>query len=179
MFAARGVPVAVVDVPSDKRGMSDGFRMSQRHAADVAAVADDLAGLFPGRRLFLVGTSRGTVSAAYAGVAVGPRLAGVVLTSSVFNAARDGAGLSGFDFGRIGVPLLFVHHVDDACRVTPYQTAKSLSDRFPLITVRGGNEPISGPCEPFAAHGYFGREEATVDAIVNWMLGRPYPRQIE
>jgi hypothetical protein len=29
-----------------------------------------------------------------------------------------------------------------------------------------------------SAHGYFGREVETVEAIVNWMLKRPYAREI-
>jgi len=164
--------VAVIDVPSDTRGMSDSFRMSSRHSADIAAVADDLHRQFPRARIYLIGTSRGTVSAAYAGAALASRLAGVVLTSSVFNAARDGAGLSGFDFRSIKAPLLFVHHVDDSCRTTPYYAAKALSEKYPLISVHGGAPPASGPCDPFSAHGYYGKEEATVGAIVDWMLGQ-------
>ena len=178
-FVARGITVAVIDTPSNMRGMTDVFRMSGRHIADITAVAADLQKRFPGARLFLIGTSRGTVSAAYASAALGNKLAGVVLTSSVFNTARDGPGLSGFDFGSIKAPLLFVHHAEDSCRVTPYQTAKALSEKYPLISVHGGNAPASGPCEPFAAHGYFGKEESTVDAIVRWMLGQPYPHEIE
>lgn len=179
LFVARGIPVAVIDVPSNMHDMSDGFRMGQRHIADVASVADDLQKRFPGSRVFLIGTSRGTISASYAGAALGPRLAGVVLTSSVFNAARSGAGLSGFDFEKIKVPLLFVHHAEDGCHVTPYQTARTLSEKYPLISVHGGKAPLSGPCEPFAAHGYYGKEEPTVNAIVDWMLGREYQKNIE
>ncbi len=179
LFVERGVPVAVIDVPGDMRGMPDGFRMSQLHADDVAAVAADMQKQFPTARLFLIGTSRGTVSAAYAGAALGSRLAGVVLTSSVFDASRGGAGLSGFDYGKIKVPLLFVHHVEDGCRVTPYYAAKALSEKYPLISVHGAKPATSGPCDPFAAHGYFGVEDATVDAIVRWMLGMPYPTQVE
>ncbi len=180
LFVARGVPVAVIDTPSEMRsGMSAAYRMSERHIADVALVADDLQKQFPGKPLFLVGTSRGTVSAGYAGAALAARLAGVVLTSSLFNAAREGTGLAVFDFEKIKVPLLFVHHVDDACRVTPYYRAKALSEKYPLISVHGGKDAVAGPCEPFAAHGYYGKEEVTVEAIVNWMLGRPYAKEVE
>lgn len=178
-FVARGIPVGLIDIPSDSRGMSDSFRMSRRHFDDIEAVANDLQQRFPGSRLFLIGTSRGTVSAAYAGAALAPRLAGVVLTSSLFNATRNGNGLSGFDFASIAAPLLIVHHVDDACRFTPYHAARSLAAKYPLISVNGGKEPRSGPCDPFSAHGYFGKEVATVNAIVDWMLGKPYPGDIE
>jgi hypothetical protein len=94
-------------------------------------------------------------------------------------ASRGGAGLSGFDYERIKAPLLFVHHVEDGCRVTPYYAAKALSEKYPLISVHGGKPATSGPCDPFAAHGYYGVESATVDAIVRWMLGSPYPTQVE
>lgn len=178
-FVARGIPLALIDAPSDSRGMSDNFRMSQRHFDDVAAVADDLQKRFPDTRLFLIGTSRGTVSAGYAGAALSPRLAGVVLTSSIFNSSRHDSGLAGFDFARIKVPLLFVHHVDDGCRFTPYHTARTLAGKYPLISVRGGREPRSEPCEAFSQHGYYGREEETVNAIADWMSGKPYPASIE
>lgn len=178
-FVARGIPVGLIDIPSDSRGMSDSYRMSRRHFDDIEAVANDLQQRFPGSRLFLIGTSRGTVSAGYAGAALAPRLAGVVLTSSLFNATRDGSGLAGFDFASIKAPLLFVHHVDDGCRFTPYHAARSLAGKYPLISVKGGKEPRSGPCDPFSAHGYFGKEAATVNAIVDWMLGKPYPGEIE
>jgi hypothetical protein len=179
LFVARGIPVALIDVPSDSRGMSDSFRMSQRHFDDVKSVADDLQKRFPETRLFLIGTSRGTVSAGYAGAALSPRLAGVVLTSSLFNGNRAGSGLAGFDFAAIKAPLLFVHHVDDGCRFTPYYAARSLSEKYPLISVKGGKEARSDPCEPFSQHGYFGKEKETVDAIVDWMQGKPYPANIE
>ena len=43
-------------------------------------------------------------------------------------------------------------------------------------TVVEGTE--SGPCDPLANHGYFGREATVVQAIRNWILGLPYEREI-
>jgi hypothetical protein len=48
-----------------------------------------------------------------------------------------------------------------------------------LISVTGGKPPESGPCDPFAAHGYFGKEAETVDAIAGWMLRKPFAKDIE
>ena len=45
--------------------------------------------------------------------------------------------------------------------------------------VRGGKPPESGPCDPFAPHGYFGREAETVDAIAAWMLKKSHPKDID
>lgn len=184
-FARRGIAAAVVDAPSDQSsGMSDGFRSGSDHARDIGMVLVDVKKRFPGLPVYLVGTSRGTVSAAYVGRAVGTDAAGVVLTSSVYLATtgrRAQAGLSGFDFADIKPPVLLVHHAEDNCNVTPHREARKLSDdrRYPLITVNGGKPATSGPCEPFSAHGYLGKETETVDAIVNWMLKKPYLTNIE
>jgi pimeloyl-ACP methyl ester carboxylesterase len=159
--------------------MNDQFRLADKHVADIAAVVAEMKQRFPKIPVFLVGTSRGTISAAATGRALADNVAGVVLTSTLFIAARSGPGLSGFDFATIKAPLLFVHNIDDACRFTPYHSAKALADRFPLITVHGGDTPRSDACEAMSYHGYLGKERATVDAIVNWMLKKPYAANIE
>lgn len=119
------------------------------------------------------------MSAAYSGLALGDQISGVVLTSSVFNTSRAGGGVSGVDFSRIKVPLLFAHHREDACNVCPYAGAQRLSSQFPFISVIGGLPPQSGPCEPLSNHGYFGKEAETVAAIANWVAGKPYEKDIK
>ena len=46
-------------------------------------------------------------------------------------------------------------------------------------SVSGGKAAESGPCEPYAAHGYFGREAETAAAIAAWILGRSFPKDVE
>jgi predicted esterase len=174
------VAVALVDAPSDQPGgMDDAFRAGPRHLQDIAALLEDLRGRFPGARLFLVGTSRGTVSAAHLGAELTGPLGGVILTSTIFLRTRQEAGLGGFDFRTIKAPLLFVHHADDGCPVCPYYAAARQGERFRLITVRGGAPPESGPCDPLAPHGYFGKEAEVIAAIRGWILGRPFPARID
>jgi len=72
-----------------------------------------------------------------------------------------------------------VHHREDGCEFTPYSSAASLGGRYTLVSVVGGKPPESGPCEPLAAHGYFGKEAETVDAIAGWMLEKPFAKEIE
>lgn len=76
-------------------------------------------------------------------------------------------------FASLKVPVLLVHHRDDACRSTPYVEAHHLSKRFPLVSVKGGLPPQSDPCQAMSAHGFLGKEAETVDAIAGWMLGTP------
>ena len=145
-FTKRGVVAAIMDAPSDQQGgwgMGDEFRLGDLHFTDISAVIGDLEKRFPEVPLFLVGTSRGTISSAALGAKFGQRAAGTVLTSSMFrqtpkNSKEPGPGLSKFDFATIKIPMLIVHHVSDQCVSTPYGEAARLSDKYPLITVFGG-----------------------------------------
>lgn len=178
LFNERGVATAVIDVPSDLASLTDADRMSQRHVDDVRSVVDDMRQRFGALPVVLVGTSRGTVSAAHAGQQLGDRVDGVVLTSSVFNATRGGVGLSRFDVAAVKPRLLFVHHADDTCVASPYWMAERVAAGRALVTVRGGTPARSEPCEPFAPHGYYGVEAPTVEVIVRWMRGAPVPSSV-
>jgi len=186
-FIKRGAVAAILDAPSDQQrnwGMTDEFRRGELHFTDIATVVADLSKRFPGVPIFLVGTSRGSVSVAALGARFDQRVAGVVMTSSMFRAAtakarEQGPGLSKFDSATIKLPALFVHHVSDQCEYSPYGEAARLSDQFPLVTVFGGDAPQSGPCDAFSAHGYVGREAATVEQIVNWMQKKPFLYEVK
>ena len=186
-FTKRGVVAAIMDAPSDQQGgwgMGDDFRLGAAHFTDISAVVEGLEKRFPEVPLFLVGTSRGTISAAALGARFGQRAAGAILTATMFrqtpkNSKEPGQGLSKFDFATIKAPLLFVHHVSDQCESTPYGEAARLSDKYPLITVFGGASPQSGPCEAFSQHGFLGKESETVEEIVNWMLKRPISHEVK
>jgi hypothetical protein len=185
-FVIRGVVTVIIDAPSDHQstgGMNDDFRLGEDHFTDISAVIADIGKRLPGLPIFLVGTSRGTISAAAIGARLGSPVAGVVLSSTLFRQVRgrsgdSGVGLSRFDFGTIKSPLLFVHHIGDQCVVTPYADAARLAEKYPLISVAGGRAPESGPCDPFSPHGYFGKESETVEQIVNWMLKKPFREEV-
>ncbi|HSA89918.1 MAG TPA: hypothetical protein VLF42_08490 [Burkholderiales bacterium] len=182
-FIRNGVLPVILDNPSDQQageGMSDNFRAGAAHAADVRAVAAEMKKRHPGLPVFVVGTSRSTVSAAYLAAALEAELAGAVLTSSLFFGDTRGrqSVLAGFGWSKIRMPLLFVHHQDDGCGATPYFEAERLARRYPLVAVSGGKPAQSGPCEPLSQHGFFGKEAETVDAIAAWMLGRPFAKEI-
>ena len=174
----------IVDAPSDHlpAGMRDDFRLSGEHATDMRALVGDLKKRFPSARIYLVGTSRGTVSAASTAAALGQLVQGVILTSTVSNVDKQGIALSQFDFSTLKQPVLLVHHRDDGCPTSPYSGAERIArdsaGRFTLVTVTGGDPPQSGPCDPQSAHGYLGRDAPVVAAMKDWMLGRDVPRDI-
>lgn len=180
-FIAEGILPVILDNPTDQQagdGMSDEFRASVEHAADLRAVLAEVKRRYPGLPVFLVGTSRSTISAAHQARALGNALSGAVLSSSLFR-MRDQPVLAAFDFASIRIPFLLVHHRADACRSTPYYDAERLGVKYPLVSVSGGKPPETGPCDPLSPHGYFGKEAETVAAIAAWMLGKPFDKEIK
>ena len=183
-FIRNGILPVILDNPTDQQagdGMSDDFRESAAHVTDIRAVRAELEKRYPGLPVFVVGTSRSTLSAAHLARALPAELKGAVLSSSLFYSGggqRARQVLAGYRWEQIKIPLLFVHHQDDGCGATPYREAARLGTRYPLVTVHGGKPPESAPCEPFSNHGFFGKEAETVDAIAAWMLGKPYPKEI-
>ncbi len=180
-FMRNGILPVILDTPSDARqGVGDEYRTGTAQTTDARAVLAELRRRFPGVPVYLATTSRSTISGAHLGRELGAEIEGVILSSSMF-ASPHGRWpvITGFDFGAIKSRLLFVHHRGDTCRATPYSVAAGLGERFPLITVDGGKPAESGPCDPYSAHGFFGREPETVDAISAWMLKKPFARNIE
>ena len=179
LFAASQLAVAIVDAPSDRQSPPhlSGFRQSAEHAADVKAV---IAWLRENTRLpvWLVGTSRGTQSAA----AVATRLAanerpdGLVLTATILSDARS-TPVPDMAVDALRIPVLVVHHQDDACRQTLYRDVPRLMEKLAaaprkeLVTFRGGVDR-GNPCEARAYHGFNGLEQEVVGRIAAWIAAK-------
>lgn len=86
MFKAQGFNVVIPFRPSDLKQLDYAYRAGKEHVAELDKVIDMAAREF-GKPVWLVGTSRGTVSGTSAAIALGPKVAGLVLTSSVTNRA--------------------------------------------------------------------------------------------
>ena len=175
-FARAGLLVAVVDAPSDRSGsmgMLGGFRASADHARDVEQVVAYLKQR-ANVPVWLVGTSRGTESAANAAIRASG-VAGLVLTSTLSRPNKQGVEVLAMKLEDIRVPTLIVAHQDDDCEHTPPADAERIAKRLanaPRVEVkmlRGGKPPKSTPCEAYAAHGFFGIEQEAVDTIVQFI----------
>lgn len=177
-FAAAGFLVASVDAPSDHPEGLDAFRSSAEHAADIAAVIGYLRQRAP-VPVWLIGTSKGTISAANAAARLKSGGAdGLVLTSSMAVQTRRAAPIdASVDVAAITLPTLFVHNKDDACPACAFGAVPALMERFvnarkkALIAVSGGSTPESEPCEALSRHGYLGIEDEVVGDIVRWIKG--------
>jgi pimeloyl-ACP methyl ester carboxylesterase len=183
-FRARDLFVGVIDVPSDHRDGYGAFRATAEHAEDVAAVIADMRKRAPGVPVWVIGTSKGTISAANVAARLpkGKGADGVVLTSTITRPGGRQSGPGGtqtvfdFDLASVTIPALVVGHRQDGCFATPFVDAESLRGKFTqaprtgLLAFSGGLPPKSTDCEALAAHGYFGIEREVVDAIADWIL---------
>ena len=176
-FAAHGFAVAVVDAPSDRKervGMRGGFRNSAKHVTDIDAVTAYLKKTVR-VPVWLIGTSRGTESAAYVAIHAKEKIAGVVLTSSMTEDNSDGRPVTGLPLDRIRVPALVVAHEDDECRVTPPGGAEWIAENLvnaSTVEVKifsGGDSPRFRACGALSAHGFLGIEGKVVAAIAGFI----------
>jgi pimeloyl-ACP methyl ester carboxylesterase len=172
-FAAHGFNVAVVSRPTDKE-LDYEFRVSPTHIEDLRQVVEYLK-TDTGLPVWLVGTSRGTVSAAAAAITFGnEKLAGLALTSSVTSNKRTGA-VPEQKLEAIRIPVLVLHHEKDACSVTFPRGARWIIDGLKnapvkkLVMVNGGAGASGDPCEPLHWHGFIGMEKEAVGLIADWI----------
>lgn len=193
LFNAQGFFTALVDAPSSHHG-EDGlgsFRTAPQHADDLGKVIADLRARTQGA-VWVVGTSRGTISAVNAAARLSGVAApdGIVLTSAV-TAGQPGAkkpwvAQSVFDLPleAITIPVLVVGHTSDACARTPASlmggiSARTAAQREQVVAVSGGPAAAGAAasleaCEGRSPHGFIGQEAEVAAGIARFVRGGRY-----
>ena len=143
------------------------YQASRQRQSDVQALIDAVKKDHPAlKEVWLLGTSMGTISSAFMALHAPGQYAGVIHTASItdFVGRRPYTELEGFDYARITIPQLFVHHADDPCAITSYASAQKIAQKFglPLVTVQGGSGFTGDPCAARTQHGFQGRESAVM-----------------
>jgi len=173
LFFDNGFLVAVVDAPSNmqsKKGMLGGFRNSSEHVEDIDHVIKYLRQQ-ENIPVWLVGTSRGTESAANVAIHSQQKPDGVVLTSSISVNNNKGTAITEMDLSKVSVPTLIVANTDDECLKTPAAGAVKIaallvnSKNVEVKKFRGGSRPQSKPCKAMSYHGFVGIEGEVVNYI--------------
>jgi hypothetical protein len=197
LFHKDGYVTALVDAPSDWRGQDGlgGFRNAPEHAADIGRVVADLRRR-TGLPVYLVGTSRGSISAVNAASRLSGDAApdaapdGIVLTSPV-TSGQQGArkawvaqSVFDLDLAAIRVPVLVVAHAADTCVRTPPRLAPDILERTEgareqFVAVEGGPAadtvyPGLEACEGRAPHGFVGQEADVAAGMARFLGGGAY-----
>ena len=177
-FVDAGLAVAVVDAPSDKQSPPylSGNRQTPEHVADMLAVIAWLKQQAP-VPVWLVGTSRGTQSAAYIATEASPAQGGpdgIVLTSTILTDPK-GRAVPMMPLEKLSIPVLVVHHENDGCKICAFSDMPAMMQKLAktpkaeLISVTGG-QSRGDPCEAMAYHGYNGIEADVVGKINRWVI---------
>lgn len=173
LFAAEKFNVIVVFRASDLQRLDYDYRVSPTHVQELAEVVRHAKQLSDAP-VWLVGTSRGTVSGTAATIAWPPgTVQGLVLTSSV-TSNKVGA-IATQAIGKVAVPTLVVHHKQDACKICVPHEAARITDGLKsapikkFIMVEGGSDPVGDPCDALHWHGFIHHEKETVELISSWI----------
>ena len=165
-FTANGFNVAIFGRPSDSEDLDYADRISDTHLADVRKVLDFVK-TQSAAPVWIVGTSRGTISAAATAIHVQGDIAGLVLTSSVVNYKKPGA-VPKQDLAAIKVPVLVFHHSKDACIQCRPDEVPAAFKGFrnapikKLVFVDGGANPTGDVCAGLHHHGFIGVASRTI-----------------
>ncbi len=177
-FAENRLAIAVIDAPSDRQAAPflNGFRQGPEHVTDVNAV---VAWLKKQNNLpvWLVGTSRGTQSAAFIATQLGGKDGGpdgVVLTSTILSDPKE-RSVPEMQVENLKIPVLVVHHKEDGCKLCNYDDIPALMkklssvSRKELLAFEGGKSQ-GDPCQAMAYHGFNGIEQEVVTRISEWIV---------
>ena len=193
LFHKAGFATALVDAPSNYRGEDGlgGYRLSLQHAEDLGKVIADVRERTK-LPVWLVGTSRGAISAANGASRLKGAQApdGLILTSPVTSGRTGGQKawvaqtVFGAQLGAIQMPVLVVAHAADTCIRTPPKligqiTARTNSAREQTVTVTGGSGRRGGAvsveaCKGETPHGFIGQEAEVAAGMARFVRGGRY-----
>jgi hypothetical protein len=192
LFHQAGLITALVDAPSDHRGEDGlgGFRLTGQHAEDIGKVIADVRQR-TNVPVWLIGTSRGAISAASAASRLtGPAAPdGLVLTSPVTSGKAGGRKVwvaqtvHGARIETVRMPVLVVVHAGDRCIRSPPGLAKKIAARAngvreQTVTVIGGAAPSRGvsveACQGRTPHGFLGQEAEVAAGLARFIRGGQY-----
>ncbi|MBM3582453.1 MAG: alpha/beta hydrolase [Alphaproteobacteria bacterium] len=179
-----GIALAQMDCPTDQWGETprppataclNDYRKSRQHADDVRKMLAHLKERHGLAKAYILGHSIGTVSSRWLNVNLAKGEVAGIVHSATINVANPKGHLlqvlgnlwSEFPGKAADIPMLHVHHQNDACPVTPYGMVRAYA-KGNLVRVKGG-EADGDPCGAGHHHSHQGSEAAAMGAIVAWI----------
>jgi predicted esterase len=178
LFVNNELLAIVVDAPSDllhtKKGLRN-QRITDNNVTDIKAIVA-YARKQANIPIWLVGTSRGTITASHVAASAPNLVNGIILTATVSRPPKKGGdSVMDTNLENIAVPVLLAHHNKDHCRVSLSKNLNSISERLtnaPRVDTKlftGGNEVAGKECKGSSFHGFYKIENEVVTYISNWI----------
>jgi pimeloyl-ACP methyl ester carboxylesterase len=173
-YARNGLATLVPDLAPDLKNGRDA-RRSAKHAADLGALVRHMRVI--AEPVVVVGTSRGTLSAAnaVANLAGSERPDAMVLTSAFLNGGESVQQIAGKDPRRLAVPTLVIGHRRDGCRFTspaaiePFRRWLTRAEPHVATVLLDGGGVGGNPCEANSPHGFVGVDQQVVATVAEWI----------
>ena len=173
---SQNLATLIVDCRSDSGDTcSSAYQASLNRHQDVSQLLIQVKKDFPGiQKIWLVGTSMGTISSSFMPTYDSGMYAGAIHTASITEpyARNSYRELGDFDYKKTKIPQVFIHHQEDPCFLTTHSGAKTIADKFqiPLITVQGGGDFSGAACKALTQHGFRGKEREVMLTIQKIIL---------
>ena len=184
-YAKAGFAVLVPDRAADLKN-NDRWRETAANVEDLGAMVRHLRDI--AQPVVIIGTSRGTLSAAMAVANLsGERRPDAMVLTSAFLSGNIPSVQRIADRRpeRLAVPTLVIGHRDDECRFTLPSYMETFrkwmaeaGQKVDVLTLSGGqrdprvtNAKQSFLCSAAAPHGFPGLDDAVVSAVSDWIRG--------
>ena len=175
IFVGKGLSVVIVDEPL----FFQSSRASPEHLEDIRKVVEEI-GAHGFKRIYLVGTSNGTISVAHAGSHLrDERIKGLVLSATQSYYIRKHVPIE-----QTSYPVLFIHHKFDDCPINSYEEALQLSQKYvhsprvDFVTMNGGENEQPYPCSDMSYHDFGEKEKEFAQLVSDWVLGKEISKEI-
>ena len=195
-YPKTGLMVALMDVPSDCKNSGEMgvrtkngklYKMSSEQAEDIRSVAAYLKQI-DNRPVWVMGTSRGTISVANIGIRQTEGIDGLVFTSTLSSKGEKHKFLDEYpnavldmDLKRITLPALIVAHRDDFCLLSHSSDASKLQEKLinanetQVAYFSGGKKQKGSECGWYSPHGFYGIEERVDKQIAQFIKSKSDP----
>ncbi len=182
-LSERGLMVALVDSPSDRAEINAKFRISKKHAGDMAAVINYMK-TQADVPIWLVGMAAGTFSAANVAIKKRKKVSGLVLISAINSPSIDDwgiarkfpKGVASMKLNKITAPVLILMHGKSRCKHTSPAEAPELKNKLSnspevkVVISEGGASIRNNPCDSFTHYGFYEIEDQVVEHITKFII---------
>jgi alpha/beta superfamily hydrolase len=154
------------------------YQVSKQRFNHLKKLIDDVKVNYPSiREVWVMGTSFGTITSGFSALHGKDYFAGAIHSATINPTAEHSYSmLSELNYKEISSQQIFVHHKKDDCKKSDYKYINDLAKgaNLPLISVSGGYGWKGDVCQAMTAHGFKGKEEDVMKAVLAMIRSKQF-----